>query len=606
MQSDWLSLLVTDTSVQAIHHHREELIRGGTAPEEADRQAGVALQLHAMLDERRRRAAELTALNDIAAQLTSTRAVDELLRQITMHARRLLGTDLAYIGVVRGAEFVFEVTSGALTPQLEGLRIPRTAGMLNLVLERGEPTWTSDYASDRSFAHDQFDALASAEQFRALLGVPLSVSGRVIGALFVCKRAERHFHDEEVALLVALASHAAIAIDNAAVIQQHRDTAEELRVANTLLERTLAWDRQLTEVVLRGGGVEDLVSETAAAATGRVLLLDAGADLPDDIARRSPALVETLAELRSDSRAAERVSSLDEGSIQVAGIVADRRLLGVLVLLDGDDHSSDQLLLERAAPAFALTMIGERAVADATRLTREAMVIDLLSRPAPDPAAMRQRMRAAGLDPAAQYCVAAIQPTDPLRPAWRGTATADMPAGTIVAADGTRLLAVVPTERPEALAQQLSVHSSESVITGIAGPTHGPNDLHRFYQEAVDTVNALLRLGRRGAVSTADQLGIYRVLLNHTGVEELKAQFDQALGAVVAEQNRRDVPMLATLRTYLDHGGRAAPAARALGIHVNTLYQRITVLDRLLGPQWREPPRSLDLHILLRIFPDPR
>jgi PucR C-terminal helix-turn-helix domain len=33
-----------------------------------------------------------------------------------------------------------------------------------------------------------------------------------------------------------------------------------------------------------------------------------------------------------------------------------------------------------------------------------------------------------------------------------------------------------------------------------------------------------------------------------------------------------------------------APAARTLGVHINTLYQRIAVLDRLLGPDWRQPP----------------
>jgi DNA-binding PucR family transcriptional regulator len=118
-------------------------------------------------------------------------------------------------------------------------------------------------------------------------------------------------------------------------------------------------------------------------------------------------------------------------------------------------------------------------------------------------------------------------------------------------------------------------------------------------------MDALLTLGRTGTVITAEQLGIYRVLLNHTGRRELKAQFDQALGAVVAEQKNRNLPMLATLKAYLDHGCRAAPAARTLGVHINTLYQRIAVLDRLLGPDWRHPPRSLDLHVLLRVFPNP-
>jgi GAF domain-containing protein len=603
MRGGWLSLLLTDASVEGIQNHREELIRGGLNPDEAQRQADAALHLLALLDERRRRAAELTALNDIATQLTSTRAVDELLRQITAQARRLLGVDLAYIGVVRGEEFVFEVTNGALTPQLDGLRVPLTAGMLGLVLQRGQPVWTSDYASDTSFDHRQFDALADAEFIRALLGVPLTVSGRVIGALFVCKRSERHFHDEEIALLAALASHAAVAIDNAATLQQHRDTAEELRVANALLERMLAWDRRLTDVVLRGGGVEDLVNEIAAAATGRVVLLDAGADLPDDVASRSPALADAVAALQADFEAADRVSSVDDGSMQVAGIVADRKLLGALILVDGDDHASDQLLLERSAPALALAIIGERAVADATRLTRDAMVIDLMTRPAKDPASQRRRMRTAGLDTAAPYSIVAAQPTEQLPPTLRDDVSAAMPAGTIVVTDGARLLAVAPTERPELLARRLRERCSDPMTAGVAGPTRGPADLHRCYREAVDTMNALLQLGHEDAAATADELGIYRILLNHTGRRELQAQFDHELGAVVAEQRRRNVPMLATLRAFLDHGCRAAPAARALGIHVNTLYQRIAVLDRLLGPDWREPPRSVDLHILLRVMP---
>jgi DNA-binding PucR family transcriptional regulator len=84
---------------------------------------------------------------------------------------------------------------------------------------------------------------------------------------------------------------------------------------------------------------------------------------------------------------------------------------------------------------------------------------------------------------------------------------------------------------------------------------------------------------RTGTVVTAEQLGIYRVLLNHTGRRELQAQFDEALGAVVAEQKNRNLPMLATLKAYLDHGCRAAPAARTLRVHINTLYQRIAGLD---------------------------
>jgi GAF domain-containing protein len=605
MSENWLDLLLAGVSVDAIYHRRDELVQAGVDAAHAERQAGAAVQLHALLDERRRRVSELTALNDIAAQLTSTHAVNELLPQITAQARRLLGVDLAYIGVVHGEDFVIEFASGALTAQLVGTHVPRGAGMLSLVIGRGEPIWTNDYAAETSFAHESLDGMIAAEQFRALLGVPLTVRDRVVGALFACKRTERHFDDDEIRLLAALASHAAIAIDNATTLKQHRETAQQLDAANRQLERALAWDRQLTNVVLRGGGVEDLVTEIAAAATGQLTLLYADADLPADVAARYPDAVGTLAAIKAQPAPDGRVVAAGDRSVRLAPIVADREVLGALLLINGDDPDSDRLLLDRAAPAMALAITRERAVSEATRLTRDAMVIDLLTRPTTDPAAMRQRMRTAGLDPVAAYCVIAAQPMDELpRRRWSDIA-AGLPAGTIVAADGTRLVAVVPAKHPEAAIRHWTAKSGPTATAGVAGPTASPADLHRCYREAIDTMDALLTLGRTGTVVTAEQLGIYRVLLNHTGRRELQAQFDEALGAVVAEQKNRNLPMLATLKAYLDHGCRAAPAARALGVHINTLYQRIAVLDRLLGPDWRQPPRSLDLHVLLRVFPNP-
>ena len=605
MSDNWLDLLLAGVSVDAIYRRRDELVEAGVDPAHAERDAGAAVQLHALLDERRRRVSELTALNDIAAQLTSTHAVDELLPQITAQARRLLGVDLAYIGVIHGADFVIEVASGALTSQLVGLRVPRGAGMLSLVIGRGEPIWTSDYAAETSFAHESFDGMVAAEQFRALLGVPLTVGGRVVGALFACKRSERHFDDDEIGLLAALASHAAIAIDNATALKQYRETAQQLNAANRQLERTLAWDRQLTNVVLGGGGVEDLVTEIAVAATGQLILLNADTDLPADVAGRCPDLPGMLEAVKVQPALGGRVVAAGDGSVRLAPIVAGREVLGALVLIEGDDHDSDRLLLERAAPVMALAITGERAVTEATRLTRDAMVIDLLTRPTTDPAALRQRMRNAGLDPAAAYCVIAAQPIDELpRRRWSDIA-AGLPAGTIFAADGTRLVAVVPAKHPDGAMRPWSARSGATATAGVAGPTASPADLPRCYREAIDTRDALLTLGRTGTVVSAEQLGIYRVLLNHTGRRELQAQFDEALGAVVAEQKHRNLPMLATLKAFLDHGCRAAPTARTLGVHVNTLYQRIAVLDRLLGPDWRQPPRSLDLHVLLRVFPNP-
>ncbi|BBY25636.1 helix-turn-helix domain-containing protein [Mycobacterium stomatepiae] len=600
----WLDLLLAGVPVKAIYDHRDELVEAGVDAAQAERHAGAAVQLHALLDDRRQRVSRLTALNDIAAQLTSTHAVDQLLPQITAQTLRLLGVDLAYIGVVRGNDFVIEVASGALTSQLVGLHVPRGAGLLSLVIGRGEPVWTSDYAAETSFAHESFNNMVAAEQIRAVLGVPLTVDGRALGALFACKRTERRFANDEIGLLAALASHAAVAIDNATTLRQYRDTAQQLNTANRQLEQTLAWDHQLTNVVLKGGDVEDLVSEIAAVATGRLMLLDADADLPRDIAVRYPELIDTFTATKTQPAQENRVIVAGNGSVQLAPIIAGREVLGALLLIDGSDQSSDRLLLERAAPALALAMTGAQAVAEATRLTRDAMLLDLLTRETADRATSRQRMHNASLVPGLAYCVIAAQPFDELpRRQWSSVA-AKQPAGTVVVADGTRLVAVVPAKHPDTVLTSWSANNGARATAGVAGPAASPADLHRCYRESVDTLGALLTLGRTGAVATADQLGIYRILLNHTGQRELRAQFNEALGAMISEQQNRNVPMLATLKAFLDHGCRAAPTARALDVHVNTLYQRISVLDRLLGSDWRQPPRSLDLHVLLRVFPN--
>ena len=128
MLENWLDLLLAGVSVDAIYRRRDELVHAGVDAAHAERHAGAAVRLHALLDERRRRVSELTALNDIAAQLTSTHAVDELLPQITAQARRLLGVDCAYIGVLHGEDFVVEFASGALTAQLVGLHVPAEPG----------------------------------------------------------------------------------------------------------------------------------------------------------------------------------------------------------------------------------------------------------------------------------------------------------------------------------------------------------------------------------------------------------------------------------------------------------------------------------------------
>ncbi|MCE0764573.1 GAF domain-containing protein [Pseudonocardia kujensis] len=106
-----------------------------------------------------------------------------------------------------------------------------------------------------------------AEKIKAILGVPMKVSGRLIGIVFAADRVERVFTAEEVELLSSLATLAALAIEKAKLLDQTQRALVDVETAHSkALEQQQALDRAaaahelFTQIILGGGGLDDLVS----------------------------------------------------------------------------------------------------------------------------------------------------------------------------------------------------------------------------------------------------------------------------------------------------------------------------------------------------------
>ena len=147
------------------------------------------------------REAELSALYETASDLTAIRDVDAILAAIVRRARQLLNADMTYLSLndeAEGASYM-KVTDGALTPEFRSLRLPLGTGLLGLVAQTGAPYFTEDYQADERFVHRGYiDEAVAGEQIRAILGVPLVLDGRVIGALLAVHRSVRPFPPVEV------------------------------------------------------------------------------------------------------------------------------------------------------------------------------------------------------------------------------------------------------------------------------------------------------------------------------------------------------------------------------------------------------------------------
>lgn len=580
MESDrsWMDLLLDDASIDELEAHRHVF----PGPD-----AHAALRLRALLDQRRQRSTELAALNDIAVRLTTARDDRVLLQEVVDQVRRLLGVDLAYMGSVYDDEFVIEVTSGALTPNLIGIRLAQDEGLVGVIVRGAAPSWTPDYQSEPAFRHiTGADSAARSENMRGLLGVPLKVGDRVIGALFACKRQERDFADSEIALLSALAAHAAIAIENVRAIERLEAVNAELSARTAELEQTLQWDRMLTQVVLRGGGVGRLVREVATLSGRPAFFLTDASSVPESLEERVVPVEILFGQCRDGA------DIVADDVVVAHRVAAAGEFLGVLISVGPDDQQT-RLLLDRAVPAIALSLAEERAAAEAARRAQDAFLVDLLSHPAASTDDERRQVRLAGLSPGASYCIAVAQ--GPVSRAEIGRS--EFPVGTVVAEHGSRVLVAVPAQESAVVRPMFTTGAT----VGISEPARGAVALAAAYREAQQTVDVLITLGRDGEVSSARGLGIYRILLSHMAREHLDELTEEQLGPLMAEQSKRGVPLLESLSVYLAHGRHHSATAASLGVHVNTLYQRLDAIDRLIGVEWRDPDKALDLQVLMRL-----
>ena len=125
------------------------------------------------------------------------------------------------------------------------------------------------------------------ERIRAILGVPLLVEGRVIGALLAVHRSVRRFPAEEVSLLMSFAAHASVALENARLFARLDEANRTISAHASSVEAAAMAHERMTDLLLAGGGVAEVVEVLAQVLGGDVAawdpngLLLAGTDVED-------------------------------------------------------------------------------------------------------------------------------------------------------------------------------------------------------------------------------------------------------------------------------------------------------------------------------------
>jgi len=181
----------------------------------ADQAAGAIVKTRLLL-ETERRAQQLSSLNEITRQLTSTLELQPLLKSILENASNILNTEAGSLFLVdeQTDELIFQVTVGPVAQNLVGQRLSPGSGFVGKAVNLRRPLIVNNVATHATWnsATDQQTGFVT----RAVLAVPLEVKGRVTGVIeIVNKKDGSHFSDDDQNLLSAFAGQAAVAIDNA-------------------------------------------------------------------------------------------------------------------------------------------------------------------------------------------------------------------------------------------------------------------------------------------------------------------------------------------------------------------------------------------------------
>ncbi len=575
----------------------------------------VALEVRATLARSRRREAELVALFETAGDLAALRDLDAVLKAIVTRAHTLIGADVTYLTLDdpdRGDTYM-RVTHGSVSARFQSLRLEMGTGLGGLVAQTAKPYVTSDYPHDSRFRHtNEIDQGVGEEGLIAILGVPLVLGSRVIGVLFAANRTARPFARHEITLLGSLAAHAAVAIDNARLLQKTRDALSELRSANELVrahsaavERAAAVHDKLADLVLRGGDVEGIAGVVAEALGGGLAVVDADGmvtAVAGDAAGPAAGAGASSSELVATSAATGH--AVRSGDLVVAAVAAAAEPLGALILSAPEPFSDvDQRILERAALVVALRLLMRRSEAEAAERLGGDLLDDLLAVPVRHTSTLAERARRVGVDLDRPHIVVAADaaPADRPRAHFAAGRLAKSEGGLAGSHEG-RIVLLLPGDDPSGAAQRvltaLRAGLGNPLTVGAGGPKAGVAAYAEAHAEAVRCLSALHALGRDGCAAAHSDLGFLALVL---GGGDPGAVMRDALGPLIDYDAKRGTDLLGTVEQYFACGRSLGRTGEALHIHVNTVTQRLDRTARLLGGDWQEPGRSLEIQLALQI-----
>jgi PucR family transcriptional regulator, purine catabolism regulatory protein len=382
-----------------------------------------------------------------------------------------------------------------------------------------------------------------------------------------------------------------------------------------VLSRGLAVNERLEQLVLQGGGLDQIAREIAAAIGGSSVVLDARGETLAHGGRRLPAdVIEAIrAEVqpRGEGAApfvppqAELRGRALAHPVSPRGGAAEAWL--VVVRRSGELGDFERLCVQQAAIVVALELMRGRVARETERrLSGEVLGATLSGRLAPDD--VRDRLAPFGIGERAAVLAfeladpAAAGPTLEQHFAGQGTAAlvAPHPAGRrellcavvdVVAGDPVELAR-------EARRPLEAKHGPARAATSRPLPTERVR--HAFHEARFALEATGFSDGAAPEVASHRDLGAFTLLLSVQDSDALRLYCESVLGPIEESDERYAGELLRSLEAYIERNGHWERAAGDCYCHRHTLRYRIKRIEELTGRDLSRANDRVEMWLALR------
>jgi purine catabolism regulator len=396
-----------------------------------------------------------------------------------------------------------------------------------------------------------------------------------------------------------------IAIAEAVSSALAEDRLREARMSVEVHER-------LAALVSEGGGPADVLEEAVDIAGGWAVLFDARGGVIARAGGAVPDESELWKSLPRGSGGAATSSEQGPGGTRVALAVetAGRREAWAVFGKDRRIEARDRIAARHAVTVLGLLLASRRAVVDAERrIAGDVLTEGIAGRLSGDELA--RRLALVGFPEGEPVAVlvtdlGAVPAEVREEAAWMLDAALgvrQVPARTTLVDESVATLVAHPD--PEKLAGLLleearswpaASERASDVRIGVGG-TWPPFELRRSYLEATFALRAA---GPEASIASPRDLGSYSVLLGGQPREALEGFVRSVLGPLIDRDVARSSDLVASVRAFIESGGRWEPGAESLAIHRHTLRYRVRQAEDLLGRDLTSAEDRMEIWLALK------